>query len=105
MRIEIADLAITAVHYEQSGVYGNHRQIATVEVRSWAEMNRAWYWSRERVVAEIKISGTDLLTARSRNKMWIAGDRVGVVRIKGIDYIRTDGNRTEADNLGSLPEF
>ncbi len=33
------------------------------------------------------------------------GAKVEIIRVKGIKYLRTDGNSTEADNLGELPEF
>lgn len=33
------------------------------------------------------------------------GDDVSVITIRGVNFIRTDGNQIEKDNLGELPGF
>ena len=62
--------------------------------------------SRERVVYDIH-RGTSHATAYliPGDNAWQMGNDVGIVTVKGTDFIRTDRNHTEADNLGRLPDF
>ena len=53
-------------------------------------------FSRQEVVRLLK-SGKKITTVR--------GAEVSIVNVKGIEYIRTDKNSIEEDNLGELPTF
>jgi hypothetical protein len=62
-------------------------------------------WSREQVVSQIEFWRRTFVTATKGGSGWKKGEDVRVIVIGGIKYIRTDNNRTPADNLGNLPEF
>ena len=53
-------------------------------------------FSRQEVVRLLK-NGKKITTVR--------GAEVSIVNVKGIEYIRTDKNSIEEDNLGELPTF
>lgn len=44
-------------------------------------------------------------TLLESNGQYKFGDDISIVIIQSKKYLRTDGNRIEADNLGELPEF
>lgn len=60
--------------------------------------------SRKQVISNIDV-GMIYYTAVFTNGRFTLGDRVIKYPLPSGDYIRTDGNRTEGDNLGSLPPF
>jgi DNA-binding LytR/AlgR family response regulator len=53
-------------------------------------------FSRQEVVSLLN-SGKKITT--------VLGAEVSIVNVKGIEYIRTDKNSIEEDNLGELPTF
>lgn len=60
--------------------------------------------SREQVISNID-GGMIYYTAVFINGRFTLGDKVIKCSFPSGDYIRTDGSRTEGDNLGSLPQF
>lgn len=59
---------------------------------------------RETVVQAIR-GGTTFVTIFSRNGKWNKGQSVYIVRINGVDYLKTVDNGRAEDNLDDLPEF
>jgi hypothetical protein len=60
--------------------------------------------SREKVISNID-GGMIYYTAVFSSGRFTLGDKVIKYSLPSGDYIRTDGNRIEGDNLGSLPPF
>jgi len=61
--------------------------------------------ARLTVVSNLK-SGKNYCTIyKNKNGNWDKGDNVIPYLVDGEYFIRTDGNKTKADNLGELPEF
>ena len=60
--------------------------------------------TRTKIAYDIQ-SGLSHITAYEQNGKWYWGDNVSVLNIRGRDFIRTDGNKIERDNLGNLPRF
>ena len=60
--------------------------------------------TRGQVVTAIG-KGLTYVTAIYKNGKWCKGDNVIQYSVDDEHFIRTDGNRTKADNLGELPEF
>ena len=61
--------------------------------------------TRATVVTRIE-SGKTFVTIRKNSEgKYVRGEDVRVVEIDGAKYIRTDANKTKADNLGTLPRF
>lgn len=62
-------------------------------------------WPRTEVVASIK-AGKTFRTIKIRDDgRWNLGAWVQIVRINGVDFIKTVPNNKEDDNLGELPEL
>ncbi len=96
-----ADYVIVAVQYDT-----NQSQIVKVKrcPDLGNELGKANVETREDVMESMGWGKTHV-TAYSKDGMWTRGDNVGIVNIGGVNFIRTDGNETKADNLGELPEF
>ena len=97
-----ADYAITAVSYDN-----DHDHIQQLEVREdlGSSLGSPTIESRQRVVNSIKRGNTYVTATEDENDKWQKGDDVSIIRVNGVDYLRTDGNSRASDNLGELPEF
>ncbi len=97
-----ADYYISAVHYDNE-----HSHIETVRVHSdiGGLIGGFAVWSREAVVSNIQVGYSFITIRKGPDNTWLRGEDVRIVRINGIDYLRTDNNSTTSDNLGKLPEF
>ena len=49
--------------------------------------------------------GLSYVTGFEESGEWVKGDKVIRYRLDGEYFIRTDGNKKKADNLGKLPKF
>ena len=58
--------------------------------------------SRQNIIKMIQDEGKSVVTVREHQGQWVQGEDVHVT---SKNYIRTDPNETESDNLGDLPEF
>lgn len=96
-----ADYVIIAVKYDI-----NETHIVEVQVKEDAgdKLINGGFWSREKVIENIK-NGKKFVTAIKANDGVKIGEVVDIVNIKGIEFIRTDKNQEEKDNLGELPTF
>ena len=96
-----ADFAITDVRYNEDNTRivqvrrrtDNGEQLVNPEIKT-----------RSVIVDSIN-KNYSYVTARHVNEKWKKGDTVIVYALGGEYFIRTDGNKTKADNLGELPEF
>lgn len=61
-------------------------------------------WSRQTVVNAIQ-QGTTFMTVLYKEGKYHRGANVGLVKVNGRTYLRTDKNETAADNLGNLPAY
>ena len=60
--------------------------------------------TREAVVQAIR-DGTTFVTIFMKNQKWSRGQPVYIVKINGVDYLKTVDNGRAEDNLDDLPEF
>lgn len=98
-----ADYLISAVRYEADG--SGIDQLRVHEYNG-DKVGSAHTWDRKSVVHHIEDHGDSFCTIRKNSdSKWSRGDDVHVIHVGGVKYVRTDGNKTAADNLGSLPEF
>ena len=105
-----ADYLISAVQYESGGVVASitRRHISTLMVHEdlGETVDAPTVWSREQVVQHIKARKTfKTIIKNTQTGQWNQGEDVRIFPVNGVDYLRTDANRTGADNLESLPEF
>lgn len=96
-----ADYAIVGVSY---GDGGKHILKVKILEDTGEKLTNEQIVTRPNVVSLLDGRKT-IITAYQRDGKWQKGDKVGIVEINRVKYIRTDGNKTEADNLGSLPLF
>ncbi|WP_198408835.1 DUF3892 domain-containing protein [Rubrivivax gelatinosus] len=62
-------------------------------------------YARATVISSIK-NGTSFVTIlRGTDGNWKKGQPVFIIKVKGVEYIKTVDNGKEADNLENLPEF
>jgi hypothetical protein len=96
-----ADYVITAVVYNSQ-----HTHIVAAEAREdlGSTIGGATQMTRQKVVDLIK-SGKRFVTATKSNDKWTKGEDVRIIKIGSSEYIRTDNNSVEKDNLGKLPEL
>ncbi len=97
-----ADCVITAVKFKKE-----RRHIE--QVKLWKDEGEQLsstekIISRQDVISlmEMKVS---FVTAYQKEGKWQKGDNVEIVLINNVQFIKTDGDRIEEDNLGKLPEF
>lgn len=96
-----ADYLVTAVRY-------NGRRTHIDAVKACADrgdsVGAEVVMTRQSVVASM-----DRYTFMTANKgsdgKLTKGARIEAIVVNGVTYLRTDANRTPADNLGNLPEF
>lgn len=96
-----ADYVITAVKFKTE-----KRHIEQVKIMedNGEQLLAEQITSRQEIVSAIG-RGVSFVTAYPKDGKWQRGDNVEVVIINNTQFIRTDGDRIEEDNLGELPEF
>lgn len=96
-----ADYVITAVEYNRT-----RDRIETVEVRedNGDKISGKLIWTRHDVIQHIAKRYT-FVTAYKRNGKWSKGASVEIFERNGEKFLRTEGNDTDVDNLGELPEL
>jgi hypothetical protein len=98
----MSSYGISAVRYNSA-----HTHITDVRVRVRTGNSfgtTVSTWTRKQVVDAIKRNDT-FVTTRIRAGVYVVGEDVRIFPVNGVEYLRTDNNRTAADNLGELPEF
>jgi len=61
--------------------------------------------TREEVVSHIKNGVTFITIIKNSEGKWSKGQPVHIINVNGTEYIKTEDNNSEADNLENLPEF
>lgn len=60
---------------------------------------------RAQVVERMRKGQTFMTIYKSTDRKWKCGALVETVVIDGVTFIRTDPDKTKADNLGALPRY
>jgi hypothetical protein len=97
-----ADYGISRVHYDS-----DPRRIVEIMRKQETEtgFNPEERRSRQQVIQDIK-SGISYVTLRKGPDGWWKGSLVEIVRqADGEEFIRSEGNATDRDNLGELPRY
>lgn len=96
-----ADYLISAVRYD-----AEHTHIDKVKAHEdkGGKITPSYEEDRETVVANIN-RGKTYCTILKKEGKWHKGEIVGIIVVNNREFIRTDKNKTESDNLGELPEF
>ncbi len=61
--------------------------------------------TRAEIVKAIKKGVTYVTVTKTTDGKWSKGQPVNIVKINGVEYIKTTSNSKAADNLDNLPDF
>ncbi len=100
--VKWADYLISEVRYDSE-----HNHIVKVKVHEDKDnsVGAASEWSRSEVIAAIKRGKKFITTTKDSKGKLLKGQEVHIIKVKGVEYLRTDQNTMASDNLGNLPEF
>lgn len=96
-----ADYGISAVRY-----YPAHTHIDRVRIHqdNGDSFGPAAEHERATVVKAIK-DGVTFITVPQTNGQWQKGQPVYIIKVNGVEYIKSVDNGQARDNLENLPEF
>jgi len=97
-----ADYAISAVRYN---VRHTHIDKVRVHPDNGDSIGESTEWTRADVIAAIKRGTTFVTIFKNKDGKWEKGQPVYIIRVNGVEYIKTVDNGKEEDNLENLPEF
>ncbi|MEN9153231.1 DUF3892 domain-containing protein [Xanthomonas euvesicatoria] len=96
-----ADYGISAVRYNAA-----HTHIDRVRIHqdNGDTFGKATEHERAAIVKAIK-EGVTFITIPYANSQWQKGQPVYIIKVNGVEYIKTVDNGLPRDNLENLPEF
>ncbi|MFM0348986.1 DUF3892 domain-containing protein [Paraburkholderia sp. RL17-347-BIC-D] len=97
-----ADYLISGVQFNAQHTHINHLRIA---VDNGDSVGQSSEHSRQDIVAAINNGTTFLTIYRNSQGTWDKGKQVYVIRLNGVDYLKTVNDNKLVDNLDNLPEF
>lgn len=99
---ERADFYIEKVRYNK-----DHTRIVWVSVRqdSDRKLSGAHNMMRKKMMSLMQEGKQFMTIHRNPEGKYRKGQKISVIRVKGIEYLRTDQNQTEKDQLEDLPEY
>lgn len=97
-----ADYYIEKVRYNK-----DHTRIVWVSVRQDdnAKLGGAYNMMRKKIVSLMNSGKIFMTITRNEDGKYRKGLKIAIIRIKGSDYIRTNQEALEQDQLENLPEF
>jgi hypothetical protein len=96
-----ADYGISAVRYN---VAHTHIDCVRAHTDNGDTIGPAAEYERATIVKAIK-DGYTFVTIVSRGGNWQKGQPVYIIKVNGLEYIKTVDNGQARDNLENLPEF
>lgn len=100
--IERADYYIEKVRYNR-----DHTRIVWVSVRqdNAAKLGNAYNMVRKQIMSQMQAGKQFMTIFRNPDGKFRKGQKIEMVQVKGIEYLRTDQDELENDQLENLPEF
>ncbi len=97
-----ATYRISAVKYNKK-----HTNIIKVRTHEYKDdkMGIGYIEDRGTVIKNLLNNKTYHTTIKNNFGKWIEGEKIRIIKIKNKEFIKTDNNKTEVDNLKELPEF
>jgi hypothetical protein len=96
-----ADYLISAVRYNQAETHIEAVQVRTDDGEKVSQPSRL---TRDEVIKMLG-EGSTFITIYAKDGKWHRGANMKTLVVDGETWIRTDADRTKADNLGDLPRF
>lgn len=100
---QLAKFAIIKVRYNAAGTHIEKVMRCPLDANNNVGVEEER--TRLQIVDAINNKGFTYMTFIKENGKYKPGAKVRVVAIKGNDWLRTDDNNIEKDNLGNLPTF
>jgi hypothetical protein len=99
---ERADYYIEKVRYNK-----DHSRIIWVSVRQDSEtkLGGAYNMVRKKIVSLMRSGKRFMTIYRNPEGKYRKGMQIAMMRVKGVEYIRTGQDEAEKDHLENLPEF
>lgn len=97
-----ADFGISAVKYNYAHI---HIDKVRVHPDNGDTIGSPVEWTRIDVVNAIKKGTTFVTIFKGSDGNWKKGQPVYIIKINGVEYIKTVDNGKAEDNLENLPEF
>ena len=97
-----ADFGISQVRYNPGHT---HIDKALAHPDTGSAFSPPTKMARQDVIVAIRAGLSFITITKDADGKWAKGQPVYVIRINGVEYIKTVDNREERDNLGCLPEF
>lgn len=101
MATKWSDQCISSVRFNQSRT---HIDAVRVHPDLGDSLGTGVIWSRQQVITNLEL-GLTFTTVVFRDGKWSRGADVNIVYVGSEKYLRTDSNKSRADNLGNLPEL
>jgi len=97
-----ANYGISAVRYDRS-----HSRIAKLRIHrdDGEQIGSALSSTRQEVVDLIQTGFSFVTILEDSDGNWTKGQPVEIVEIGGVEFLKTESNDSEGDNLENLPEF
>lgn len=97
-----ADYGISAVRFNST-----HTHIDRVRAHpdSGDTIGAAVEYDRTTIVAAIKKGTTFVTIFKSNDSKWKQGQAIYIIKVNGVEYLKTVDNGKAVDNLDNLPEF
>lgn len=97
-----ADYLISAVRYN-----ADHTHITYVRAHedSGESVGEGKTYTRQTIVNAINKGTTFFTIYKNSDGKWSKGQKVYVIKVNGVSYLKTIDNGKEEDNLENLPEF
>lgn len=97
-----ADYGISAVRYNSSHT---HIDLVRAQPDNDDAFGAIGEYPRADIVDAIKRGVTFVTITRGQDGNWQKGQPVYIIKVNGVEYIKTVDNGKAADNLENLPEF
>lgn len=100
--VKWAHFGISAVRYNTEHT---HLEKVLMHPDDRESIGRATEQNRVHIIAAIKKGITFVTILKSNEGKWKKGQPVRIIMINGTEYIKTEENPKECDNLEHLPDF
>jgi len=97
-----ADYLISAVQFN---VAHTHINKVKVHIDGGESVGSPKETTRQEVIASIKQGYTYFTIFKSADGKWDQGQKVEIIKIDNVEFIKTLADKIKADNLDNLPEF
>jgi len=97
-----ADYGISAVRYNSA-----HTHIDRVRAHpdNGDTIGASAEYTRAGIIQSIKAGTTYVTIIKNSEGNWMKGQPIYIIKVNGVEYIKTVDNGKAADNLENLPEF